>query len=106
LSESELPEIIFTVNDRVALGAYLSAREAGLKIPADIGIMGYGFSETTDIFNPPLAVINQDPRKMGRLSAKTLIDEINIKSIGKASHIRIEEEFLWKKSLKRTNIRL
>jgi LacI family transcriptional regulator len=106
LSESELPEIIFAVNDRVALGVYLSAREAGLKIPSDIGIMGYGFSETTDIFNPPLAVINQDPRKMGRLSAKTLIDEINNKSIGKASRIRIEEEFLWKKSLKRTNIRL
>jgi DNA-binding LacI/PurR family transcriptional regulator len=68
--------------------------------------MGYGFSETTDIFNPPLAVINQDPRKMGRISAQTLIDEINNKSIGKPVRISIEEEFLWKKSLKRTNIKL
>ena len=53
IKQGSLPEIIFTVNDRVALGAYLAAREAGLKIPADIGIMGFGFRETTDIFNPP-----------------------------------------------------
>ena len=105
-SRGDLPEIIFTVNDRVALGAYVAARESGLKIPSDIGIMGYGFSETTDIFNPPLAVINQDPRKMGRISAQLLIDEINNKSIGKPVCIMIEEEFLWKKSLKRSNKRL
>lgn len=106
LSLGDLPEIIFTVNDRVALGVYLSARESGLKIPSDIGIMGYGFSETTDIFHPPLAVINQDPRKMGRLSAKTLIDEINNKSGCKLDQIRIEEVFLWKKSLKKKNFTL
>jgi LacI family transcriptional regulator len=100
-----LPEIIFTVNDRVALGAYLAARKAGLKIPADIGIMGYGFSETTDIFNPPLAVINQDPRMMGRLSAQTLIDEIDGKSSRKPLRIKIEEEFIWNKSLKKLNIK-
>jgi LacI family transcriptional regulator len=101
LSAGDLPEIIFAVNDRVALGVYLEARESGLKIPADIGIIGYGFSETTDIFNPPLAVINQDPRKMGRISAQTLIDEINNKLVRKPVRIFIEEEFLWKKSLKR-----
>jgi LacI family transcriptional regulator len=97
----DLPQIIFTVNDRVALGVYLAAAESGMKIPSDIGIMGFGFSETTDIFNPSLSVINQDPRKMGRISAKTLIDEINRKKNGKTVNIYIEEEFLWKKSLKR-----
>jgi len=101
LSQTEMPEIIFTVNDRVALGVYLSARESGFKIPSDLGIMGFGFSETTDVFNPPFAVINQDPRKMGRLSAQTLINEINNRSTGKPVHIRIEEEFLWKESLKK-----
>jgi len=106
LTLDDLPEIIFTVNDRVALGAYLAARDKGMKIPSDIGIMGYGFSETTDIFTPPLAVINQDPRKMGRISAQTLIDEINNKLTEKPVRICIEEEFLWKKSLKRTNSNL
>jgi LacI family transcriptional regulator len=104
-SYGDLPEIIFAVNDRVALGAYIAARETGLKIPSDIGIMGYGFSETTDFFNPPMAVINQDPRKMGRISAQMLIDEINNNSTGKPVRILIEEEFFWEKSLKRSNIK-
>ena len=64
--QGELPELIFTVNDRVALGAYKAAGEWGIKIPSDIGIIGYGFNETTDMFHPLFTVINQDPRKMGQ----------------------------------------
>jgi LacI family transcriptional regulator len=99
--QGDLPEIVFAVNDRVALGIYMAAAESGMKIPDDIGIMGFGFSETTDHFNPPLAVINQDPRKMGRLSAQTLIEEINQGKSAKPVTLKIEEEFLWKGSLKR-----
>jgi LacI family transcriptional regulator len=101
LSLKDLPEIIFAVNDRVALGAYNAASEAGMQIPSDIGIMGYGFSETTDLFNPPLAVINQDPRKMGRLSAQRLLEEIRDGKKIKSLKINIEEEFMWKESLKK-----
>jgi len=100
LSQGTMPEVIFAVNDRVALGAYFAAREAGMKIPSDISIVGYGFCETTDMFNPPLAVINQDPREMGMLSARTLIDEINSNSKVKPVRIRIKEEFLWRQSVK------
>lgn len=101
LALGDLPEIIFTVNDRVALGVYMAAREAGLKIPSDIGVMGYGFYETTDIFNPPLAVINQDPRKMGNMAAQLLIDTIRKEEKSKPVKILIDEEFLWKESLYR-----
>lgn len=103
LSLDSFPEVIFAVNDRVALGAYMAAREAGLRIPEDIGIMGYGFSETTDIFSPPMAVINQDPRRMGQMAAELLIKEINSDKKIKQVKVRIEEEFLWGESLLRKN---
>ncbi len=96
-----LPEIIFAVNDRVALGAYKAAKEAGLRIPEDIGIFGYGFNEITDFFDPQLTVINQDPRKMGLEAIKLLIDEIEKKTRTGHSKIYIEEEFIWRKSVKR-----
>jgi LacI family transcriptional regulator len=96
-----LPEIVFTVNDRVALGAYKAAKEAGLRIPEDIGIFGYGFNEITDFFDPQLTVINQDPRKMGLEACKLLIDEIEKKIKNGRNKIYIEEEFLWKKSVRR-----
>lgn len=96
-----LPEIIFTVNDRVALGAYKAVREAGLRIPEDIGIFGYGFNEVTDFFDPQLTVINQDPRKMGLEAIKLIINEIE-KKTGKSQTVTfIEEEFLWRKSVMR-----
>jgi LacI family transcriptional regulator len=94
-----MPEVIFTVNDRVALGVYKAAKEAGLRIPEDIGIFGYGFNEITDFFDPQLTIINQDPRKMGTEAIKLLIGEIEKKKKRRHSKIYIEEEFLWRKSV-------
>ena len=62
---SNLPEIVFTVVARVALGVFKAAKEAGLRIPEDIGIFGFGFNEITDNFDPQLTVINQDPLENG-----------------------------------------
>jgi LacI family transcriptional regulator len=102
-NQGPLPEIVFAVNDRVALGAYNAARSSGLKIATDIGIMGYGFSETAEILHPTLTIINQDPRKMGQIAVNTLLEEISNKSQNISKKVIIEEEFLWKHSiLKRT----
>jgi len=101
LELGDLPELVYAVNDRVALGAYIAAAKSGVKIPDDIGIVGFGFCETTDLFNPPLAVINQDPREMGRLAAEKVINEINTGKREKPNNIIIGEEFFWKESLKK-----
>ena len=94
-----LPEIILAVNDRVALGAYKAIRKSGLDIPGDIGIIGYGFSETAQLFSPSLTIINQDPRIMGQLAVNTLIDEILNESEQNKIEIVIEEDFQWKTSV-------
>lgn len=99
IAQAELPEVIFTVNDRVALGVYKAAKESGIKIPQDLKVIGYGFTETTSHFNPPLAVINQDPRKMGHVAVKKLIGEINGSQTKKPVTVYIAEEFLWNRSL-------
>ena len=96
-----LPELILAVNDRVALGAFRAAKEAGIRIPDDIAVAGYGFNETTSMFTPPLAVINQDPRKLGTTAANLIIDEIEGKSVGR-SKILIEEQFIINDSIKST----
>lgn len=101
VTTGELPEIIFAVNDRVALGAYRAAKEEGLRIPEDIGIFGFGFSEITDFFNPRLTVINQDPRKMGIEAVRLLIHEIDKEVVKKHTEVLIDEEFLWKESVVR-----
>jgi len=100
LSGGDLPEVIFTVNDRVALGVGKAAKESGLRIPEDIGIFGYGFSEICDFYDPRLTLINQDPRKMGMEAAGLLLHEIENYPLSGRKQILIEEEFIRRKSVR------
>ncbi len=96
---NNLPEIIFAVNDRAALGVYHAAKQVGVRIPDDIGIVAFGFNEIAQTFTPPLSIINQNPRKIGLAATNMLIEEIENKSADKKKHIAIKEEFLWNASI-------
>ena len=94
-----LPEIIFTVNDRVALGVYKAVNETGLRIPQDIGIMGFGFNETAQTISPPLTVISQDPRKIGNAAASLIFELIENREADVQRNLLIKEEFVWNNSI-------
>lgn len=97
---NNLPEVIFAVNDRTALGVYDAAKKVGIRIPEDMGVIAFGFNEIAQTFIPPLAVINQNPRDIGVAAAKMLIEEIEQKdSKTDIRHIRINEKFIWNASL-------
>lgn len=100
-ASNNLPEIILAVNDRVAMGAYKAIQKSGLVIPDNIGLIGYGFIETAQLFSPALSIINQDPRKMGKMAAEMLIDEIHCGSKPKNAQILIEEDFYWNSSIQK-----
>jgi DNA-binding LacI/PurR family transcriptional regulator len=53
------------------------------------------------MFQPPLTIINQDPRKMGQQAISLLLDVIENKISGRPDDIIIKEEFLWKESILR-----
>lgn len=95
-----MTEVIMTVNDRVAIGAYKAIRKLGLNIPEDVGIIGYGFSETAQLFSPSFDYYQSDPRKMGQLAVNSLIDEILLEEkLEKYLSIDIDEDFQWKNSV-------
>lgn len=98
-----IPEIIFTANDRVASGVYKAAQEKGLKIPDDIGVLAYGFKETAQNFSPSLSIINQDPRKIGAEAAEHIIKMIKNSDVRKTDNVIIEEEFIWNDSIIKKN---
>jgi LacI family transcriptional regulator len=95
-----LPEVVLTVNDRVALGVYKACRELGIRIPEDIGVIGFGFPETAELLNPPLAVITQDPRMMGKTATERLLAEIQHEGPIPVTEIRLDEDFQWNSSVK------
>lgn len=68
---------IFAVNDPVAVGAFQKIKESGLKIPDDIGIVGFSNNVITNLVDPPLTTVNQPSFDMGKKAAQMLIEIIN-----------------------------
>ena len=68
------PTAIFCANDLMAVGAYEALREAGLRIPDDIAVMGYDDRAIAEHLHPPLTTVLLPHFEMGALAAELLID--------------------------------
>ncbi len=79
LKEKIIPDAIFAVNDPVAIGAYQRIKEAGLKIPKDIAIVGFSNNKITALVDPPLTTIDQPSFDMGKKAIEILIGMIENK---------------------------
>jgi DNA-binding LacI/PurR family transcriptional regulator len=64
---------VFAFNDVTAIGAIMALREAGLRVPRDVSIMGFDDVLIATTNNPPLTTINQPLRVMGQAAASTLL---------------------------------
>ena len=63
------PTAVFAHNDTMALGAIAAMREAGLRCPEDIAVIGYNDSPLTAYTAPPLTTIRLPAYELGRLAA-------------------------------------
>ncbi len=48
---------LFTVTDSLAIGAYRVFRDLGVRIPADVAVVGVGDHELAEFFAPPLTTV-------------------------------------------------
>ncbi|HTR82472.1 MAG TPA: LacI family DNA-binding transcriptional regulator [Bacteroidota bacterium] len=93
IKEGKRPEAIFAVNDPVAIGAYQRIKEAKLKIPDDIAIMGFSNNKITSLVDPPMTTIDQPSSEMGRKAAEILIDLIE-KRLSKPKSLVLRAELI------------
>jgi LacI family transcriptional regulator len=80
LASDARPQAVICCNDLVALGAYDVLREAGLKVPRDISIVGHNDMPLVDMLDPPLTTIRLPHRELGWRAAEMLFDEIECKA--------------------------
>jgi LacI family transcriptional regulator len=71
------PDAIMSAGDFSALGALLSARERGLRIPEDIAFVGFANEPFTELVSPGLSSVDQHPFEMGRQAARLLLDRLD-----------------------------
>lgn len=69
---TERPTAIFAASDEMAVGAMLTARELGIRVPEDLSVVGVDGHELGASFR--LTSIDQFPREQGVRAAETVLD--------------------------------
>lgn len=70
------PTCIIFPDDYSAMGGYNAIREAGLRIPEDISVMGYDGIYLSRVFQPVLVTYQQDTKALGSIAAARLVELI------------------------------
>lgn len=68
---------LFAFNDISAIGAIRALREAGLRVPEDVSVVGFDDIQSAAFQNPGLTTVRQPLRKMGEIAAETLLRRIS-----------------------------
>jgi DNA-binding LacI/PurR family transcriptional regulator len=68
------PTGIFSANDRMAIGAMRAIFESGLRIPADMSVMGLDDIEVAYYQVPPLTTVRQSFTELGTQGVRLLLD--------------------------------
>ncbi len=74
LEASPRPTAIFAASDEMAIGCVHAIREAGLRVPEDISVIGIDDHEMAEFFE--LTTVAQPVHEQGRLAAGLLLDAI------------------------------
>ena len=81
-------DAVFCYNDSVAIGLIRALSENGIRIPEEIGIIGFDDSEFSNYINPGLTTVAQPSFEIGYRATEILIDRI------KSDHLKSVESVL------------
>ena len=92
-----LPEVICAANDEMAIGAIKALQEKGIRVPEDIGVIGFDDIPMAEYINPKLTTIRRPTYDLGVLATHTLFNNIkgNLGGISK----KLSTEFIIRESL-------
>jgi LacI family transcriptional regulator len=68
---------IFVSDNVLTMGAMLELNRQGIKIPIDVGIIGYDDFDWMDMITPPLTTVKQQAYQMGYLAAEMVMRKLN-----------------------------
>ncbi|WP_330254900.1 LacI family DNA-binding transcriptional regulator [Nocardia sp. NBC_00565] len=64
---------VFAANDQMALGLLRAFAERGIRVPADVSVVGFDDIPEAAYLSPPLTTVRQDFDEVGRRSMRTLL---------------------------------
>jgi DNA-binding LacI/PurR family transcriptional regulator len=73
------PEAIFATADKLTTGCLRILRAKGLKVPYDMGLIGFSNTDLTELLDPPLSIIKQPAFEMGEVTMTLLLQLLESK---------------------------
>lgn len=73
------PDALLTLSDTLSLKTLRILKQKQMKIPGDIGLMGFSNFNNSELLDPALSVIYQPSVEMGSVAAKLLLADIESK---------------------------
>ena len=70
------PDAVFAASDIMAIGAMRALKEAGLRIPQDVAVIGFDDIPQARVNSPALTTVRQPIQRVGGMAAETLVDII------------------------------
>ena len=83
LSLRPCPDAVFCQNDWIGIGALRAVKQAGLRVPEDIAIVGFDNLDVSETSDPPLTTISPPLTEIGREAVKKLMQILNRDSAAK-----------------------
>lgn len=96
MAQSDLPEVLVTSNDNVAIGAYRAIQERGLSIPRDIAVASFNDIPAAQFLAPPLTTVRIPAERIGENAFDLLLEQINGRDYVK--RVTIATELIWRES--------
>ena len=76
LFRKDKPEVIVAVNDPVAIGAYRYLKENKIRVPKDVGLVGFSDLKMMDMLEVPLTTVRESTEDIGKEAIELLMREI------------------------------
>jgi len=73
LASKVRPTALYTASIKLTIGALRAVREAGIKVPSEIEIVGFDDIAMADLFSMPVSTVCQDVEAIGREAFRALI---------------------------------
>ncbi len=80
LQESNPPDAIFTVSDRLAMACLSTLQKRNIRIPDDMALMGFTNLKVAGLLAPAFTSVVQPALEMGQRAAELLLDLVEKKS--------------------------
>jgi len=81
LSAKSRPTALYTASIKITIGALRAVREAGLKVPSEIEIVGFDDIAMADLFSMPVSTVCQDVESIGREAFRALLRVMNAQKV-------------------------